>query len=482
MQTEIKKGKWKKNFSEWLSDIISEAEILDYRYPLKGCGVWQPYGFKIRNNTLKIIRDLLDETGHDETLFPLLIPDNIFAKEAIHVKGFEDEVYWITHGGRTELDVKLALRPTSETAMYPMFAKWIRSHADFPLKVYQAVSVFRYETKATKPLIRVREITTFKEAHTAHGSWEDAEAQVKEAVEVYSRFFEQLGISFIISKRPEWDKFPGAVYTLAFDTLTPDRRSLQIGTVHNLGQTFAKTFEIEFETKDGGRDFAYQTCYGISERTIAALIAVHGDDTGLRLPPSIAPIQIIIIPITFKGKEAKVNDVSKEVYKWLKTAGFRIKIDDSDAKPGKKFYNWEMKGVPLRIEIGPKDVEKKQITYARRDTSKKGTIPISASLFEDVKKILDQIQENLALMAEKNFSELICIAKDVNDAKKLLESDIGMVQISWCGEKECALELEERVGVGVLGTPIDDKWKIKAGKCPICDKKGIETVNLGKAY
>ncbi|MHA1300796.1 MAG: aminoacyl--tRNA ligase-related protein, partial [Candidatus Helarchaeota archaeon] len=281
---QIEKGKWKKNFSEWFNEIISETEILDYRYPLKGCGVWRPYGFKIRKNVLRIIRDLLDETGHDETLFPLLIPDYIFAKEAIHVKGFEEEVYWVTHGGLKELDVKLALRPTSETAIYPMFALWIRSHADFPVKVYQAVSTFRYETKATRPLIRVREITTFKEAHTAHATWEDAEKQVEEGKMVYSKFFQKLGIPYIINKRPEWDKFPGAVYTLAFDTLTMDRKSLQIGTVHNLGQTFAKTFNIEYETEDGGRDYAYQTCYGISERTIAALIAVHGDDRGLKLP------------------------------------------------------------------------------------------------------------------------------------------------------------------------------------------------------
>ncbi|MFX0137841.1 MAG: proline--tRNA ligase [Candidatus Hodarchaeota archaeon] len=479
---EIKKGKWKKQFSEWFSDIISEAEILDYRYPLKGCGVWQPYGFQIRKNTLNIIKDLLDGTGHNETLFPLLIPDNIFAKEAIHVKGFEEEVYWVTHGGLTELDVKLALRPTSETAMYPMFAKWIRSHADMPLKVYQAVSVFRYETKATKPLIRVREITTFKEAHTAHATWDDAERQVKEGVEVYSKFFEKLGIPFIISKRPEWDKFPGAVYTLAFDTLTPDRRSLQVGTVHNLGQTFAKTFEIEFETKDGGRDFAYQTCYGISERIIAALIAVHGDDGGLKLPPSIAPIQIIVIPITFKGKEKEVMGVSDEIYKWLKEAGFRVKKDDSDIKPGKKFYFWEMKGVPLRVEIGPIDAEKKQLTYLRRDTMEKGTIQIGPSLFEDIKNILDQIQDNLAKVAQKNFSELIKQVKNLAEAKKLLETELGIVQISWCGEKECALELEEKVGVGVLGTPIDEKWKIKVTKCPICDKKGVETLILGKAY
>lgn len=477
----IKNEQWRTKFSEWFNDILSVAEILDYRYPLKGCGVWLPYGFQVRKNVLNIVRDLLDNTGHNEVLFPLLIPDYIFAKEAMHVKGFENEVYWVTHGGLTELDVKLALRPTSETAMYPMFALWIRSHADFPIKIYQAVSVFRYETKATRPLIRVREITTFKEAHTAHATWEDSENQVQEGIMVYTQLFEKLGIPFIINKRPDWDKFPGAVYTLAFDTLTPDRRSLQIGTVHNLGQTFAKTFNIEFETKEGGRDFAYQTCYGISERTIAALIATHGDDTGLKFPPAVAPIQIIVIPIPFKGKEKIVQDSCEKITKKLKEAGFRVSMDAKELTPGKKYFIWEQKGVPLRIEIGPKDIEKNQVTYARRDTMEKGVIKIN-NLIEQVKNILEQIQQNLAKTAENNFLEIVAQFKDLEEAKEHLESNAGMALIPWCGEKECALEMENQSGVGVLGSPIDEKWKIKDGICPICNKESVETITLGKAY
>ncbi|RLG56449.1 MAG: proline--tRNA ligase, partial [Candidatus Hydrothermarchaeota archaeon] len=244
-------------FSEWYNDIIEKAEILDVRYPVKGLYVWYPYGFKIREHVMEIIRKLLDEKGHEEVLFPLLIPEHEFRKEAKHIKGFEDEVYWVTHGGLEPLEVKLALRPTSETAMYPIFKLWIRSHADMPLKVYQIVNTFRYETKHTRPLIRLREITTFKEAHTAHATWEDAEHQVKEAIEIYKKFFDTLGIPYMISRRPDWDKFPGAEYTMAFDTIFPDGRTLQIGTVHNLGQNFSKTFEITFENINGVQEYAY---------------------------------------------------------------------------------------------------------------------------------------------------------------------------------------------------------------------------------
>ena len=226
------------DFSEWFHDILEEAEIIDMRYPVKGMHVWLPQGFKIRKYTLNILRNILDE-DHEEVLFPLLIPEDELAKEAIHVKGFEDEVYWVTHGGLTKLNKKLALRPTSETAMYPMFSLWVRSHSDLPMKFYQVVNTFRYETKHTRPLIRVREITTFIEAHTVHINKEDTENQVNRAIEIYKMFFDSLGIPYVITTRPEWDKFPGADYTVAFDTLLNDGKTLQIGTVHNLGQTFA---------------------------------------------------------------------------------------------------------------------------------------------------------------------------------------------------------------------------------------------------
>ena len=262
-----------KNFSEWFHDILEEANITDSRYPIKGMAIWMPYGFKIRKYMLEKIKELLDK-DHDEVLFPLLVPEAELAKEGEHVKGFEDEVYWVTKGGRNDLNEKLALRPTSETAIYPMYALWIRTHIDLPIKYYQIVNTFRYETKHTRPLIRVREITTFAEARTVHSSAEEAAEQVETGIELYKKFFDGLGIAYLISKRPVWDKFPGAEYTMAFDTIMPNGKTLQIGTIHNLGQTFAKTFDIQFENEEGEHEYAHQTCYGLSDRVIASLIAL----------------------------------------------------------------------------------------------------------------------------------------------------------------------------------------------------------------
>ena len=224
----------KKDFSEWYSELLQAAEIMDVRYPVKGLYVWHPFGFTIRKNVYNIIRELLDRE-HIETMFPLLIPEHEFMKEAEHIKGFEDEVYWVTHGGTTPLDVKLALRPTSETAIYPMYKLWVRSHADLPLKLYQVVNTFRYETKHTRPLIRLREITSFKEAHTVHATWEEASEQVEEAIRIYTEFYRRLAVPVLASKRPDWDKFPGADYTIAVDALMPDGKTLQVGTAHHLG-------------------------------------------------------------------------------------------------------------------------------------------------------------------------------------------------------------------------------------------------------
>ena len=343
------------DFSEWFHNILEEAEIIDMRYPVKGMHVWLPQGFKIRKYTLNILRNILDE-DHEEVLFPLLIPEDELAKEAIHVKGFEDEVYWVTHGGLTKLNKKLALRPTSETAMYPMFSLWVRSHSDLPMKFYQIVNTFRYETKHTRPLIRVREITTFIEAHTVHINKEDTENQVNRAIEIYKMFFDSLGIPYVITTRPEWDKFPGADYTVAFDTLLNDGKTLQIGTVHNLGQTFARTFDITYETESGEHEYVYQTCYGLSDRVIASILGVHGDEKGLCIPPVVSPYQIVIVPIIFKKGGEEVLSFCRDIREILKNEGnLRVYLDDRDIRAGKKFYEWEMRGVPIRIEVGPRE-------------------------------------------------------------------------------------------------------------------------------
>ena len=374
------------DFSEWFHDILEEAEIIDMRYPVKGMHVWLPQGFKIRKYTLNILRNILDE-DHEEVLFPLLIPEDELAKEAIHVKGFEDEVYWVTHGGLTKLNKKLALRPTSETAMYPMFSLWVRSHSDLPMKFYQVVNTFRYETKHTRPLIRVREITTFIEAHTVHINKEDTENQVNRAIEIYKMFFDSLGIPYVITTRPEWDKFPGADYTVAFDTLLNDGKTLQIGTVHNLGQTFARTFDITYETESGEHEHVYQTCYGLSDRVIASILGVHGDEKGLCIPPVVSPYQIVIVPIIFKKGGEEVLRFCRDIKEILKNEGnLRVYLDDRDIRAGKKFYEWEMRGVPIRIEVGPRDLRDNKIVIVQRNNLKKEIMDYNPESFMRIYK------------------------------------------------------------------------------------------------
>ncbi len=461
-------------FSEWFTDIIEKAEILDVRYPVKGLYVWYPYGFKIRKYVIEIIRKLLDKTGHEEVLFPLLIPDHEFRKEAKHIKGFEDEVYWVTHGGFTELKVKLALRPTSETAMYPIFKLWIRSHADLPLKVYQIVSTFRYETKHTRPLIRLREITTFKEAHTVHESYEDAERQVKEAIEIYKRFFDILGIPYTISRRPDWDKFPGAEYTVAFDTIFPDGRTLQIGTVHNLGQNFSKTFEITFENIKGEQEYAFQTCYGISDRVIASIIAIHGDEKGLCLIPEIAPIQIVLIPIWFKGKKEEVNREISKLKKEL--SAFRVHVDDREVRPGSKFFDWEIKGVPLRLELGPKDIERGEVVAVRRDTGEK-LILKRKGIDKQIEELLGKISDNMRKKAWEKFNKKINFASNIEEIERFGKEG-GIIRAYWCGEERCAKSLEDRVNLDIIGIVRE----ISDGKCIYCGSKAKYLIQLARTY
>ncbi|MFN4133100.1 MAG: proline--tRNA ligase [Candidatus Hadarchaeales archaeon] len=476
----MRREKWKENFSEWFNEAIERAEIIETRYPVKGLYVWLPYGLKLRNNIFSILRKLMEDSGHKEVLFPLLIPEDLFRKEAEHIRGFEGQVYWVTRGGHNELDVKLALRPTSETSMYPMFSLWIRSHADLPLKVYQIVNIFRYETKMTKPLIRLREVTTFKEAHTAHATAEEAERQVKEAVQIYKRFFEELGVPFVITKRPPWDTFAGAVFSIAFDTLSPDGKTLQIGTVHNLGQNFAKVYGITYETLDGNHNYVYQTCYGISERAMAATIMVHGDDCGLCLPPNVAPVQVVIVPIYYKSNVRQVMDAAKSVYSELVKEGLRVHIDQRDLRPGNKFYYWERRGVPLRIEIGPEDIARSQLTLVPRHTGKRTTIPIKGA-GERIKSVLSEMVKEMQDEAKKAFQESIHEVASLEDARKIIENRGGIVRMSWCGKEECGRKIEEATTCSLLGEEIDGKER-PSSPCVVCSTHSTKQVLIAKTY
>lgn len=476
------------NFSEWYNEILKLAEILDIRYPIKGVYVWYPYGYKIRNLVYSILRSLLDKE-HEEVLFPLLIPRDEFMKEKEHIKGFEDEVFWVTRGGSRELEIPFALRPTSETAMYPVFKLWIRSHRDLPLRVYQIVNTFRYETKHTRPLIRLREITSFKEAHTAHASRMDAEEQIGKAVALYKSFFDQLAIPYLVTRRPDWDKFPGAEYSLAFDTLMPDGRTLQIGTIHMLGEHFARTFDIKFEDKDGALKFVNQTCYGISERCVAAVIALHGDDHGLVLPPKVAPIQVVIVPIIYAGTNGEttggVEEACFRVRDELTRAGIRSLVDNSEERPGAKFYRWEMKGVPLRIEIGPRDLSAGRCELVRRDDFQRVHVPLQ-EVVPQVERTLQEIHEALherawEMLRTKSY-EAVSPGSGAGRLEELKgRAGNGILALFLCDRERCGTEVEEQLGISVLGEAVHEHGQHTSGPCVICSGKG-KKVYAARAY
>jgi prolyl-tRNA synthetase len=467
----------KQDFSGWYHEILWRAEIMDVRYPVKGLYVWYPFGFALRKQVYGLLRSLMDR-DHEEALFPLLIPEQEFMKEAEHIKGFENEVYWVTHGGTTPLEVKLALRPTSETAIYPMYALWVRSHADLPLKIYQIVSTFRYETKHTRPLIRLREITSFKEAHTVHATWEDARAQVEEAVALYREFYRMMCIPVLVSRRPEWDKFPGADYTIAVDTLMPDGRTLQIGTVHHLGDHFSRTFGIQYEDTEGEQRYAHQTCYGISERSIAAVISVHGDDRGLVFPPPVAPVQVVVVPIIVGSRKEEVLASADAAAETLRNAGLRVKVDRREMRPGAKYYHWEMRGVPLRLEIGPKDLDARVVTAVTR-LGARSRIP-RADLTSGVAEILGRLQDQLLARAEEDLKARVTCAATLAETAAAVKTGVALAP--WCGSRECAEALEQQVDASVLGTEVRG-YGIEgtSGPCIICKKPGLPAL-VGRSF
>jgi len=486
-------SKYGENFSQWFEWIIREAEIYDYgRYPVKGMGIWMPYGFQIRRNVIEIIRSLLNETGHEEILLPILIPETLFRRESEHVRGFEGEVLWVTRGGNEELDVKLVLRPTSETAISYMESFWIKSYRQLPKKYYQVVSVFRYETKMTKPMIRVREITTFKEAHTVHENFEDSERQVLEAINIYSKFFDILGIPYVISRRPQWDKFAGALYTIAFDTVFPDGRAIQIGTVHNLGQTFTSVFDVKIQKRDETIDYAWQTSYGISERVIASIIAFHSDDIGLILPSSVAPYTVVIIPIPHQDEKTYQNIMSycNDIHNMLKANNIRSFIDERiDVKPAEKYREWEIKGVPIRIEIGSKEVSQNTVTLFRRDLRKRFTIN-KDEIINVIKNVLEEYDKNLRERAWSWLKSKIKLFSTLDEALNHIKEEGGIALLPWCGHEACVYKVVEQLeGIAALGEPLNISTIIDINKldnrdiyCAFCGKNAKTIMAIAKRY
>jgi prolyl-tRNA synthetase len=470
-ETKVKKSE---DFNEWYNEIVELADLCDKRYPIKGMNIWRPYGWKVMNHIDRLIRDEMETTCHQEVYFPLLIPESFFKKEEEHIEGFGKEVFWVTHAGLNELEERWLLRPTSETAMYPIFSLWIRSHTDLPLKTFQIVNTFRYETKQTRAFIRVREIHFF-EAHTCHKDFEDAEKQIAEDKAIAQRFLMKLCLPYVLSKRPECDKFAGAFYTISIDVLMPSGRTLQIGSIHQYRDNFAKPYNITYETEKGDHAFCHQTTYGMSERLLGAVVGVHGDNKGLIMPPEVAPIQVVIIPIIFKGKEHAVLDAIESLKKALEHEGLRCHIDSRDITPGNKYYDWELKGVPLRIEIGPKDLEKNALMLVSRDDGKKSSIPqkdASKKIKEELTTLAQTLYKNAETLLEENMHRVLTI--DEAKEKK------GIVALPWCGNKDCALEIENVLEGNTLGEPIENEGC--PHPCPVCGAPAKTWMRFAKSY
>ena len=470
-ETKVKK---EEDFNEWYNEVVELAELCDKRYPIKGMNVWRPHGWEIMQNIDGIIRGEMRRTNHLEVYFPLLIPESLFQKEAEHIEGFGGEVYWVTHAGENKLEERWLLRPTSETAMYPVFSLWIRSHSDLPLKVFQIVNTFRYETKQTRAFIRVREIHFF-EAHTCHRDFEDAERQIAEDKEIATRFFNKLCLPFVFNKRPEWDKFAGAFYTISMDVLMPSGRTLQLGSIHQYRDNFAKPYDIKYEDENGEHRYCHQTTYGMSERVIGAIVGVHGDNKGIVLPPVIAPVQVVIVPIIFKGKEKMVLDACKQVHSALESASVSSYLDEREDTPGRKYYEWELKGVPVRVEVGPRDVEKGTVVLARRDTGEKREVKLE-DVVSEVQNLFEDISRNLIETAKRLLESSFFRVKNVDEAR----GKKGIVEIPWCGREECAVEMENVLDMRTLGEPLDAEECDE--NCPVCGEKAKTWVRLAKTY
>jgi prolyl-tRNA synthetase len=589
---------------EWYNEIVEVAELTDKRYPIKGMNIWRPYGQKIMSRIDQFTRAEMERTHHDEVSFPLMIPEKLFMKEADQIKGFGAEVFWVTHAGDNKLpdNERWVVRPTSECAMYEIFPLWIRSHSDLPLTTYQICNVFRYETKQTRAFMRVREIHFFED-HSVFTDEKTAREHVELDLAIVKNVYDRLALPALTSKRPDWDKFPGAVDSTGADVVMPSGRTLQCATVHYYGTNFAKAYGMKFEPDfftrveaanlgrgievvrelkaqalftsvptvdgkegftvtltvrksgktygfldsnlsqaDGGSadvqkltgadiivrvprglmsdtirnqtnfhetdwthvladgtnvtipkhvkaDFCHQTTYGMSERLVGAVVGCHGDDNGLIMPPDIAPIQVVVVPVLFKEGNEAVTAQCRAVADRLRAAGFRVELDERQKTSGEKYYHWELRGVPLRLEVGPKDVEKKSVFAARRDLGKAGKAAIPLDQLEaQVNDVLGQMQKALY---EKQAAFVATRVKHIKqfDEAKALDAEsarpggLGYIfQMPICSDV-CAASVEKGLDIKTLGVPAGiDKAENKGGTCAVCGKHAKDTLRFARTY
>ncbi len=467
------------DFSEWYTQVVLKAGLADYA-PVKGFIVLRPYGYAIWESIRETLDRRFKETGHQNGFLPVLIPESLLSKEADHFAGFTPEVFWVTKAGDNELGEKLALRPTSETLAYSVFAKWITSYRDLPLKINFWNTALRAEIKATKPFIRTSEFL-WQEGHTVHATEEEAEQEVMLILDIYKKMIEEhIAVPTIAGVKSDREKFVGAKYTTTLEAMMTDGKALQMGTSHHLGQNFAKPFEIKYLGKDTREHFAWQTSWGVSWRLIGALIMVHGDDKGLVLPPKIAPIQVIIVPI-FKDVDAKVvKEHASEIERELRSAGLRAHMDGRDEyTSGWKFNEWEMKGVPLRLNIGSRDIGKGQVELVRRDSREKTQVA-RKEIVDKTTLLLESIQRDLLDKATQLMHESISRPSSFNEFISIIGSKGGFARAGWCGRQECEDKVKEETGADIRVIPFEQNEK--PDKCISCGQQSLKVVMFGRAY
>lgn len=468
------------DFSKWYLDIITQAKLADYG-PVKGTMVIRPYAYSMWERIQAELDKRFKETGVENAYFPLFIPESYLKKEAQHVEGFSPELAVVTFAGGQKLDEPVIVRPTSETIINAFFSKWIQSYRDLPLLINQWCNVVRWEMR-TRPFLRTSEFL-WQEGHTAHETAQEAENKTLQMLDIYRKFAEDfLAMPVLVGKKTDSQKFAGAVSTYAIEALMQDNKALQAGTSHNLGQNFAKAFDIIFQDRDKKQAHAWQTSWGVSTRLIGAVILTHGDDAGLRLPPTLAPIQVVIIPIYKKNNEEekkRVLDACKKIEQQLQKT-IRVKVDDSEqTTPGFKFNEWELKGVPIRIELGPRDLDKNSCIAARRDTGDKTPVSID-NVLSAIEDLLSQVQSNLLKQAYDRVKANTSQLDNYDDFKDLIDKRGGLINSHWCGDKDCEAKIQDETKATIRVIPLD---QIKeTGKCIRCGNKSTGRVTFAKAY
>lgn len=468
------------DFSRWYVEIIQKTELADYA-PMKGMMVIRPYGYAIWEHIQRLMDQRIKATGHVNAYFPLFIPESFLQKEAEHVEGFSPQVAWVTVGGKEELEERLAVRPTSEAIIGHMYSKWIKSWRDLPVLINQWANIVRWE-KVTRPFLRTTEFL-WQEGHTCHETYEEAQKETLLILAMYKEFVEtELAIPVLAGRKTWREKFAGAQETYAIEGLMSDGKALQMGTSHNLGQHFSKVFDIRFEDRGQKLQYVWQTSWGVSTRLVGALIMSHGDDSGLRLPPHVAPIQVVIVPISLGNWKETVIPAALAAEEILKKAGVRVYTDTREEfTPGWKFAEHEMRGVPLRIEIGPRDVKSGQAVLVRRDTMKRETSPLDA-LGAKVPALLEDIQASLYQEActfqEQNTHE----ARTYDEFKDILDTKRGFVKSLWCGGEACEDKIKDETMATIRIIPLEIKDKLVHGACVCCGKEAKALVYFARAY